>query len=166
MNNRRQFFSSIFGLGSKRSGSNESFSPSLPWFLEENGEKCTNCDDKPCVKSCSDSIIAVSVSGVPRLDLSRKGCTFCGDCAEACPSVCFELQDGDNRLDASVSIDILGCLAWNGTICYSCVDVCNDKAIKHFGMFHPEIDQSACTSCGFCLGVCPVQTIKIGSSTK
>ena len=46
-------------------------------------------------------------------------------------------------------------------MCFSCKDPCLDDAIQFLGMFRPEIDENLCTSCGFCLKVCPTDAITL-----
>jgi len=160
MSDRRQFLSSIFGVGARDSGENKPFFPPPPGFCNTKIDECFRCEDKSCKNSCPENIIILTQEGTPRLNLSSRGCTFCDDCATACKYGCFE--DGENKkIMAVILIEILNCLAWNRTICRSCADVCNEKAIKFLGLFHPEINSEICTSCGFCIGVCPAQAVKI-----
>ena len=64
--------------------------PCPPWH-QQVMENCSHCDQE-CVASCSQEIIRLHQDehahvGRPWLDFSVTGCTICGDCAEACPSV-------------------------------------------------------------------------------
>jgi ferredoxin-type protein NapF len=160
MSDRRQFFSSIFGLNANKGDNAEALFAPLPWFIESKIGLCLDCKDKPCKRCCPENIVVLTADGTPRLDFSKRGCTFCGDCAEACQVKCFS-KDEHKLITVNISLNILNCLAWNGTICRSCADVCDENAVKFLGLFHPEIDPSSCTSCGFCIGVCPSQVIKI-----
>jgi len=62
---------------------------------------------------------------------------------------------------AKVEIDILKCLSWNKTMCFSCKEPCLEDAINFIGLFRPMLDESQCTRCGYCIGVCPTQAITI-----
>ena len=44
---------------------------------------------------------------------------------------------------------------------FSCKDPCVDNAIDFQGLFNPTIDLTKCTSCGFCVSVCPTDAIKL-----
>ena len=48
--------------------------------------------------------------------------------------------------------------------CSSCVDACPKKAISlkmdNMGFYYPQIDKSACVSCGLCTNVCAFRTYK------
>ena len=57
------------------------------------------------------------------------------------------------------------CLAHRGVSCRSCEDVCEPRALRFRpelgGVFKPEIDLAACTNCGECGLICPVNAIKL-----
>ena len=159
MESRRGFFASLASIAL---GNTEKavFNPLLPGFLPGKAGNCAACSVPACQNVCEEGIVIREGSTSPYLDFSRRGCTFCGECASACQSDCF-IAEPVKMIDATVSIGILSCLAWNKTICRSCADVCNDKAIQFTGLFNPEIDPLLCTACGFCIGVCPAYTINI-----
>lgn len=159
MQSRRGFFSSLASLAQDKKGE-EKFFPDLPGFISEQKEACMVCQTSACQNVCEEGIVFRLEQGVPKLDLSKHGCTFCMECAKACESESF-LAEPLGKLDAVVEIGILACLAWNKVICRSCGDVCNDKAISFTGLFNPQLDPSACTACGFCIGVCPGYAIEI-----
>ena len=69
----------------------------------------------------------------------------------------------EQKVDAKFNIDINSCLAWNGVMCSSCKDMCNENAISFLGVFRPTIDMLKCTGCGFCYGVCPPYSIKFSA---
>lgn len=158
MESRRGFFASLASLVQPKE--DKPFYPLLPGFLAEKAQLCLSCETSACKNVCEEDIVIRIDRSTPYLDLSHRGCTFCSECQKACTSDCF-IAEPVIRLDAVVEIGILSCLAWNKTICRSCADVCNEKAIQFTGMFNPEIDPSACTACGFCIGVCPAYTITI-----
>lgn len=122
---------------------------------------CVTCESKPCVTACDEQIIMITQDGTPALDLSKRGCTYCEDCAKACDKGVLDINVEDKQIKADVTLDIGKCIAWHQVICSSCADVCYDKAIKFLGMLRPEIVPENCTNCGFCIGVCPTESISI-----
>jgi ferredoxin-type protein NapF len=111
---------------------------------------------QPFVKSRSLS----SEDGTPKLDLSVSGCTFCDDCAIACEFDVLQVE-AMQKIDAKIEINVLECMSWHQTMCFSCKDPCAEKAIEFLGMFRPTINEEKCTNCGLCMHTCPVQAIKI-----
>lgn len=122
---------------------------------------CIGCADKHCVTACEEEIIFLRTDGTVELDLTTSnGCTFCDECAIACEPNVLSL-DNKQHIDALIEIDILKCLSWHQTMCFSCKDPCLDNAIDFLGMFRPTINQDKCTSCGFCTSRCPAEAITI-----
>jgi len=118
---------------------------------------CQGCVEKPCSKFCEEAIIFIDELGAPRLSFKDSGCTFCKACATSCPSEVLGVE-GEAKIFAQVSIDTAKCLAWNGTMCFTCKDSCEPNAIKFFGLFRPVINED-CTACGLCVNPCPVDAI-------
>lgn len=164
MDSRRNFFTSLLSLGNGKK-EEAPFRPLLPGFMMCSSDQCGECTETSCRSVCEEGIVVREGNGIPYLDFSRRGCTFCGECATACEYDCFAAEPVE-RLDAKVEIAILNCLAWNKTICRSCADVCNEKAVQFTGLWNPEIDMNLCTACGFCIGVCPSNTIRIYPQPK
>ncbi|WP_457597124.1 ferredoxin-type protein NapF [Hydrogenimonas sp.] len=157
---RRELFTS---LSSAVAGKAEGPAPIRPPYAPDPAlfqTLCVACESKPCVKACEEEIIVIGTDGTPRLDFSRRGCTFCEACADACePGV---LRDKTlNFIDAKVEIDVLKCVAWHQVMCSSCKEPCLEDAIAFLGLFRPEIVADRCTACGFCLAVCPTDAINI-----
>lgn len=165
MNERRGFFASLKTLALGAVKEEKPFLPLLPGYISEHSNMCLECSVPVCKTVCPEEIVMIGGDSLPYLDFSRRGCTFCGECAIACESDLF-VAEPVGRIDAQVHIGILSCLAWNKTICRSCADVCNEKAIQFTGLFNPEIDPDKCTACGFCIGVCPAYTISVTSKGK
>ncbi len=154
---RREFFSALIRPIQKEEESKTLLRP--PYFIDEaDFEKCSKCDEKKCIEACEENIILIK-DGKPSLNFSESGCSFCDACAEACEAGVLNIEA--KRLLPKLTIDMLGCLAWQKTICSMCKDVCLDNAIVFTGLFNPEINDE-CTGCGFCVGVCPTNAIKIG----
>jgi len=134
-----------------------------PYGLNESlfQSECVTCASKACVTSCEEKIIVLDGDGVPTLDFSVNGCTFCEACAEVCEAdvLSIERSDGREWINARVRIQTEGCMAHNGVICFSCKEPCMEDAILFNGMFNPVIDEDKCNGCGFCLGRCPTHAI-------
>ena len=123
--------------------------------------KCPECESQSCVTSCEEEIILIRSDKTPMLNFSKKGCTFCDACAEACEANVLSLENHttSEHINALFRISTEGCVAHHGVICFSCKEPCIDDAILFNGMFNPVIDDKKCTGCGFCLGRCPTQAI-------
>ena len=134
-----------------------------PYGLNESlfQNECVACESKACVASCDEQIIVIQANGIPGLDFSKSGCTFCEECASVCEPNVLSLEKGhtSERINATFRISTEGCVAHHGVICFSCKEPCIDDAILFNGMFNPVIDMDRCTGCGFCLGRCPTQAI-------
>jgi len=154
---RREFFSS-FAKAFKREEPKRLYPP---YYLHEDDfEKCRECEAKGCASACEgeEGIIRI-VDGVPSLDFSKSGCSFCDACAQACEEGVLKVEW--RRRLPPVRIDPIGCLAWHHTICSSCKEACLERAIDFAGLFRPEVNER-CTGCGFCVGVCPAGAIETG----
>lgn len=157
---RRELFSS---LAKPFKGSSKSKEKVIrpPYFKDENifFTNCVTCDTKDCITACKENIITLCEDNTVKIDFSNSGCTYCDDCAASCQNGVLNLED-KNQISAKMQIDVLTCLSWNSTMCFSCKDPCLDNAIDFLAMFRPEIN-SNCTSCGFCVKVCPTGAIKV-----
>ena len=121
---------------------------------------CTSCETKDCATVCEEQIIVIQNDGTPSLNFANSGCTYCDECAIACKSDILKVENKQN-INAKFSIDLIKCMSWHQTMCFSCKDPCLEDAIKFLGMFRPEINDDLCTSCGFCVKVCPTDAITI-----
>ena len=162
---KREVFTSL----SNRFKKNKDDKPLLvrPPYNEETSlfhKYCPECIDTPCVSICEEEIIKIDGDKIPFLVFEKNGCTFCEECANACPNDVLVLTETtEQKINAKFSIDINTCLAWNSVMCSSCRDVCDEKAIAFLGVFRPTIDMQICTGCGFCYGVCPPYSIKFSA---
>ncbi|QKF82671.1 ferredoxin-type protein NapF [Halarcobacter ebronensis] len=154
---RRELFSSL--ASSKEQKQESLIRP--PYYKEIDSflKGCNTCN-KECATSCEENIIIIKEDGTPTIDFSKGGCTYCDDCAKSCPNEVLSVEY-KRVIDVKVEIDILKCMSWHNTMCFSCKDPCLDDAIKFLGMFRPSIDEKLCTNCGFCLNICPSDAIKI-----
>lgn len=159
---RRELFSSLTSSFTKNEASNENVIVRPPYYEDEADfhKNCINCDGK-CSNFCEEHIIKIGEDKTPYLDFSNSGCTYCDECANACDEFNVLNIENKKQINAVVSIDIIKCLSWNQTMCFSCKDPCLDDAIEFLGMFRPEIISDKCTSCGFCLRACPTSAIEI-----
>jgi len=130
----------------------------LDWELFD--QVCPNCQEKPCATFCEEAIIIMDDLGIPRLSFKEAGCTFCEACASSCPNGVLGLE-GRAQIFAKIWIDTAKCLAWNGTMCFTCKDFCDPNAIEFFGLYRPVINDN-CTACGLCNSPCPADAIAIG----
>ena len=147
---------------SKRLFFRRTFSPSLypPYYnKKEDILFCLDCIEKNCVNSCPEKIIQIN-NNIPTLNFTYSGCTFCDECAKACDKV-LKIENKKECINAEFLINYKKCLAWNNIICYSCQDICEKNAIIYKGMFNPIIDLDKCNGCGFCISVCPNNSIEI-----
>ena len=119
---------------------------------------CATCVENPCIASCEENIIVLDNEKAPSLLFTQGGCTFCKECAFACPLGVLKVEE-EPTIQAIFNIDTKQCMAWNSVICNSCADVCDAKAITFFGMLRPLLDKERCTSCGFCYGICPSHAV-------
>ncbi len=156
MTKRRELFSSL-GFTKREQGS---IKIRPPYYKDESDfDKCKECNGK-CSIVCDEKIIIIQKDKTPILDFNISGCTYCDKCAYACEFGVLKIED-KQMINADIKIDMLKCLSWQKTMCFSCKEVCLEDAVKFLGLFRAEIDYEKCTNCGFCVRVCPVDAIKV-----
>ncbi|MET1410956.1 ferredoxin-type protein NapF [Roseibium sp. HPY-6] len=131
-----------------------------PWAAENSfSELCTGCND--CVRACPEKIIVSAGDQGPVLDFSHGACTFCGACADICPT---------GALDPSIdlvwpwkAVISNACLSRQGITCRACEDVCEPRTIRFRltvgGRSEPVLDFGQCTGCGACSYACPADAV-------
>ncbi len=160
---RRELFSSLTSSLFKKQEVSESIIVRPPYFNEEDDfhKNCINCEGN-CSSFCEEHIIKIADDKMPYLDFSISGCSYCDKCAQACEEFNVLKYENKKQININISINIIQCLSWNQTMCFSCKDPCLDDAIEFLGMFRPEIKNDKCTSCGFCIKACPTNAIISG----
>ena len=155
---RRELFSSLASSFKQKEKQEKILRP--PYFNDESifFTNCISCEGL-CSTVCEENILFIQEDFTPKLDFSNSGCTYCDECAKVCPNDVLKIEY-KKIIDAKIEIDLLSCLAWNQTMCFSCKDPCLDDAIDFLAMFRPSINNN-CTSCGFCIKVCPTNAIRI-----
>lgn len=148
---RRQFF---------QRGHREHATPRMPWLdVARFLDRCTAC--AACAEACPEGIITIRDGALPAIDFARGGCTFCGHCADACPEALFNSRTG-MPWQHQIALG-RNCLAYEGVVCQSCRDVCEPDAITFpaglASVATPRLDPACCTTCGACIGTCPVDAI-------
>ncbi|NPA55616.1 MAG: 4Fe-4S ferredoxin [Epsilonproteobacteria bacterium] len=132
-----------------------------PYFNSKSDfDKCVQCASKDCIQACPESILVIQDDRVA-INFANRGCTFCDECALACEMGVLTLENKKPKLNCEIIINPKACIAWQNTVCFSCQDVCIERAIDFHGMFNPIINEEKCTSCGFCVGVCPADAIHV-----
>ena len=132
-----------------------------PYFGDEAlfEQICTTCE-APCIGSCEEGILTLAEDATPVISFTDSGCTYCDECAKACPHEVLQLEH-KSTIACRVVIDETLCMSYSNNICFTCKDPCLDNAIEFAGMFNPKIDDEKCTSCGFCIKYCPTEAIVV-----
>ena len=166
---RRGVLTSLFGRAKVQKNHNE-FCVRPPYhqvgynFLEH----CVTCNDTPCMNACEEKIIVLdATTHTPCLDFTKGGCTFCEACARACPSGVLSLTCKHKKsLHVKAEIDLIACMAWHQSLCNSCLDACEPRAIQFLGLWKPHVALDACTGCGMCISICPSNAILIKEEAR
>ncbi len=122
-------------------------------------EFCPECPGQ-CASICEEQIIERAEDGTPFINFNNGGCTFCKACLNACEKGVLS-TDEETIIKANIHLDFTTCLAWNSTTCQSCKDTCEKDAIFFEGLINPNIRRDKCTRCGYCVNICPANSIEI-----
>ena len=131
-------------------------------------EHCVTCNDTPCMNACEEKIIVLdATTHTPCLDFTKGGCTFCEACARECPSGVLSLTCKHKKsLHVKAEIDLIACMAWHQSVCNSCLDACEPRAIQFLGLWKPHVALDVCTGCGMCISICPSNAILIKEEAR
>lgn len=139
--------------------------PRPPWSLRPDTaftERCTRCGD--CMRACPRGVLSAGDGGFPRISFEAVGCSLCGDCAKACPTRAIDPVANPIAFVWRVRIDER-CLNRRGVECRICGDACDARALRFVpargGIARLQVDTTACTGCGDCVAVCPVDAIAL-----
>jgi ferredoxin-type protein NapF len=125
---------------------------------------CDGCGE--CVSACNENILRLTHRKLPLLDFALGACTFCADCAAACPTGALN-PGGDGQVPAwTLRARISSaCLAQRGTYCVRCVEECEHGAITALpavgGRTKMRVNSAHCTGCGACVAHCPVDAVRM-----
>ncbi len=135
--------------------------PRPPWAVPQFPALCNRCGN--CRDACAQRIIVLTDSGHPQIDFNNGACTFCGDCAERCPT--GALSRGETSALPWMLRARVGnrCLALDGVVCQVCREQCAARAIffPPGPAAAPFVDSERCNGCGACVAPCPVQAISM-----
>ncbi|RMD68785.1 MAG: 4Fe-4S dicluster domain-containing protein [Gammaproteobacteria bacterium] len=150
-----------FLRGAVLSKEHQFLGPMPPWLGEVAAETCRACPGF-CLEACGEGVIrrhpeGHALAGAPYLSFREGGCTFCGDCAGACPQ---GVPRGRPRIGTAV-LHRERCLAWNRVICMGCMGRCPEGAIVLDERRRPFLLEERCTGCGMCISPCPTAAIAI-----
>ncbi len=135
-----------------------------PWALHGGAFPAACNGGGDCINACPENILRADSESFPAVFFGAGLCTFCGACAEACPTGALAIVPGAKpwKLKAEIANT---CLSILGTTCRVCGDQCDIQAIAFrlaVGCAAlPEIDAATCTGCGACVAPCPVHAIRI-----
>lgn len=133
-----------------------------PWH-QQVMDSCSHCKQE-CAVACPQGIIRLHDdehhhASTPWLDFSAAGCTFCGDCAEACPSL--ESYEKKSSQAGDLQLAKKSCLTWNAVFCMSCMGKCEVRALQLDERRRLTLNKSLCSGCGMCVNACPVDALGI-----
>ncbi len=141
----------------------------MPWVIEEGfTDLCSRCNQ--CLEACEEQIIVSGDGGFPTINFELGECTFCYQCANACPAESFTssavLFKPQNEPPWQMKAHInQHCLAHQNVECRSCSESCEFFAITFKltagQVAQPQINTDSCNGCGACVSVCPSSAIDI-----
>ncbi|MFK5895012.1 MAG: ferredoxin-type protein NapF [Pseudomonadota bacterium] len=141
-----------------------------PWAVSEQQftELCTRCDE--CISACPEKIIVRGDGGFPEVKFIDSGCDLCEDCLNVCQTQALSRISDDTPAWLHKVKITKQCLPLQGVICRTCHEACDEEAIL-FDLVAgqvsvPQINFDNCNGCGFCIAMCPVDSIVIEPCDK
>lgn len=137
-----------------------------PWAIIDDtafSSCCSQCLE--CARICPQGIIKTDNRGYPCVDFSQSGCELCGDCVDVCKDGALikknkKVKPWQHRVTIREQ-----CLLQQKVICRSCVEACDEDAIRYQlipgGLAQINIRTKRCNGCGFCIATCPVKAITV-----
>ncbi len=140
-----------------------------PWVDNESQfiDNCTQCNN--CIESCEEQVLLNGSAGFPEINFDNSGCTFCGVCSDVCETNAINKalftrpSTGKGAFSSTANIKT-NCLAHSQVACQSCKEICEVRAISFDWVNRtplPKVNSDLCNGCGFCVGVCPTQSIEV-----
>ncbi|PCH79614.1 MAG: 4Fe-4S ferredoxin [Planctomycetota bacterium] len=138
-----------------------------PGALEEMAflQTCLADECNDCVTACPVDCIekvpgGYGDTGTPVIIPALRACTMCVEvaCSKVCEVGALTVVESPDQIDIGVAVlDESTCLAFNGTFCVSCFNICptQPKAIRLDERGRPYVDEDPCTGCGLCEEHCP-----------
>ena len=117
-----------------------------------------------CVRTCKFDALIIGKNGLPQIDTAK--CTGCKACANECPQHIIWILPKDKKavrplcsnMNVNRTMVARNCKA--GCIkCELCVKNCPEQCIKMVNGI-PVVDYDKCTSCGVCIGKCPIKVLE------
>ena len=143
----------------------QALGPPPPWHRGlALAEHCLDCPH-PCTDACEPGIIHLhpaghEQAGLPYLNFSSGGCTFCRACVTACP-IDIEVAVDTRPVIGTAQLNRNTCIAWDDVICMACSGRCDYHAITTVHQRQAQVDAEVCNGCGMCISACPVDALKI-----
>lgn len=105
-------------------------------------------------------------ANLPYIEPSKKGCTLCMKCVDACPTEALTTIKREDVKMGLAQIDRAACYPWvDRGVCGACVAICplGRKAIvfEFADMYRPIVVEEGCVGCGLCVEVCPQPSLPI-----
>jgi len=139
--------------------------PPPPWHQGlALADHCLDCPH-PCTDACEPGIIRLhpadhELAGIPYLDFSNSGCTFCRACVAACP-IDIEPAVDTRPVIGTARLNRNTCIAWDDVICMACSGRCDYHAITTVHQRQAQVNAEVCNGCGMCVAACPVNALEI-----
>ncbi len=124
-----------------------------------------------CIDACPEGILIAGRGRLPEVDFARGECSFCGKCAQVCPTGALSLAnavgdaDGAQRPWTATAAPTDACLSMKGVSCRVCAEHCEAGAIRFAlavgGGARPVIEPALCSGCGACVAPCPADAIEV-----